>query len=62
MTVTMKDNAEVLAEVVVTGYQVQRKQDLTGAWYEYGECLRPALRHRRCGHQREPELTENHPH
>ena len=31
MTVTMKDNAEVLAEVVVTGYQVQRKQDLTGA-------------------------------
>ena len=31
MTVTMKDNAEVLAEVVVTGYQIQRKQDLTGA-------------------------------
>ena len=31
MTVTMKDDAKVLAEVVVTGYQVQRKQDLTGA-------------------------------
>jgi len=29
--VTMKDNASELAEVVVTGYQVQRKADLTGA-------------------------------
>ena len=31
MKVTLKDDAEVLQEVVVTGYQVQRKQDLTGA-------------------------------
>ena len=31
MQVTMKDNAAELAEVVVTGYQVQRKADLTGA-------------------------------
>ena len=31
MTVTLKDNAKELAEVVVTGYQVQRKADLTGA-------------------------------
>ena len=31
MTVNMKDNAKELAEVVVTGYQVQRKADLTGA-------------------------------
>ncbi len=31
MKVTMKDNAAELAEVVVTGYQVQRKADLTGA-------------------------------
>ena len=31
MKVTMKDNASELAEVVVTGYQVQRKADLTGA-------------------------------
>ncbi len=31
MKVTMVDNAKELAEVVVTGYQVQRKADLTGA-------------------------------
>ncbi len=31
MKVTMRDNAKELAEVVVTGYQVQRKADLTGA-------------------------------
>ena len=31
MTVTMKDDAQALAEVVVTGYQVQRKADLTGS-------------------------------
>ncbi|MBR4366796.1 MAG: SusC/RagA family TonB-linked outer membrane protein, partial [Bacteroidaceae bacterium] len=31
MNVVMKDNAAELAEVVVTGYQVQRKADLTGA-------------------------------
>ena len=31
MKVTLKDNAAELAEVVVTGYQVQRKADLTGA-------------------------------
>ena len=31
MQVTLKDNAKELAEVVVTGYQVQRKADLTGA-------------------------------
>lgn len=31
MKVTMTDNAKELAEVVVTGYQVQRKADLTGA-------------------------------
>ncbi len=31
MRVVMKDNASQLAEVVVTGYQVQRKADLTGA-------------------------------
>ena len=31
MKVTLKDNAAQLAEVVVTGYQVQRKADLTGA-------------------------------
>ncbi|MBR1548157.1 MAG: TonB-dependent receptor [Prevotella sp.] len=31
MTVTMEENAKELAEVVVTGYQVQRKADLTGA-------------------------------
>ena len=31
MTVTMKDDDQVLAEVVVTGYQVQRKADLTGS-------------------------------
>jgi len=31
MKVTLKDNATDLAEVVVTGYQVQRKADLTGA-------------------------------
>ena len=31
MKVTMKENASELAEVVVTGYQVQRKADLTGA-------------------------------
>ncbi len=31
MKVIMQDNAKELAEVVVTGYQVQRKADLTGA-------------------------------
>jgi TonB-linked SusC/RagA family outer membrane protein len=31
MKVTMKDDAQVLSEVVVTGYQVQRKADLTGS-------------------------------
>ena len=31
MKVKLKDNAAELAEVVVTGYQVQRKADLTGA-------------------------------
>ena len=31
MKVTLKDNASELAEVVVTGYQVQRKADLTGS-------------------------------
>ena len=31
MTVEMKENAKELQEVVVTGYQVQRKADLTGA-------------------------------
>ena len=31
MQVTMSDNAAELAEVVVTGYQVQRKADLTGS-------------------------------
>ena len=31
MKVTLKDDSEVLAEVVVTGYQVQRKSDLTGS-------------------------------
>ena len=31
MTVVLEDNSEVLGEVVVTGYQVQRKADLTGA-------------------------------
>ena len=31
MKVTLKDDAEVLQEVVVTGYQVQRKSDLTGS-------------------------------
>ncbi|MBQ3629573.1 MAG: carboxypeptidase-like regulatory domain-containing protein, partial [Bacteroidaceae bacterium] len=31
MNITLKDNAKELAEVVVTGYQVQRKADLTGA-------------------------------
>ena len=31
MQVTMKDNAAELTEVVVTGYQTQRKADLTGA-------------------------------
>ena len=31
MKVTLQDNAKELAEVVVTGYQVQRKADLTGA-------------------------------
>ena len=31
MKVQLKDNAAELAEVVVTGYQVQRKADLTGA-------------------------------
>ena len=31
MQVTLKDDSQTLTEVVVTGYQVQRKQDLTGA-------------------------------
>ncbi len=31
MQVSMQENAKELAEVVVTGYQVQRKADLTGA-------------------------------
>ena len=31
MQVTLKDDAEMLQEVVVTGYQVQRKADLTGS-------------------------------
>ncbi|MBQ9217191.1 MAG: TonB-dependent receptor [Muribaculaceae bacterium] len=31
MTITLKNNAVELTEVVVTGYQVQRKADLTGA-------------------------------
>ena len=31
MKVTMKENASELAEIVVTGYQVQRKADLTGS-------------------------------
>ena len=31
MKVTLKDNAAELAEVVVTGYQTQRKADLTGS-------------------------------
>ena len=31
MKVTLKDDSEVLTEVVVTGYQVQRKSDLTGS-------------------------------
>ena len=31
MQVTLRDNAAQLAEVVVTGYQVQRKADLTGS-------------------------------
>ena len=31
MQVTMQDNAKELAEVVVTGYQTQRKADLTGS-------------------------------
>ena len=31
MQITMKDNVTDLSEVVVTGYQVQRKADLTGA-------------------------------
>ena len=31
MKVTLKENASELAEVVVTGYQVQRKADLTGS-------------------------------
>ena len=31
MNITMSDNAKELTEVVVTGYQVQRKADLTGA-------------------------------
>ena len=31
MTITLKDNAVELKELVVTGYQVQRKADLTGA-------------------------------
>ena len=31
MKVTMKDDAQTLSEVVVTGYQVQRKADLTGS-------------------------------
>ena len=31
MTVTLKDDSELLKEVVVTGYTTQRKADLTGA-------------------------------
>ena len=31
MQIVMKDNAKELAEVVVTGYQTQRKADLTGS-------------------------------
>ena len=31
MQVTLKDDAQTLSEVVVTGYQVQRKADLTGS-------------------------------
>ena len=31
MQVTMQDDAQTLSEVVVTGYQVQRKADLTGS-------------------------------
>ena len=31
MNVTMQDNAKELAEVVVVGYQTQRKADLTGS-------------------------------
>lgn len=31
MNITLSDNAKELSEVVVTGYQVQRKADLTGA-------------------------------
>ena len=31
MTISLKENAAELAEVVVTGYQVQRKADLTGS-------------------------------
>ena len=31
MKVTMEDDAQALSEVVVTGYQVQRKADLTGS-------------------------------
>ena len=31
MTVQMKENAKELSEVVVTGYQTQRKADLTGS-------------------------------
>ncbi len=31
MTVTIKDDEQVLNEIVVTGYQVQRKADLTGS-------------------------------
>ena len=31
MKVTLKDDAQTLSEVVVTGYQVQRKADLTGS-------------------------------
>ena len=31
MKITLKENASELAEVVVTGYQTQRKADLTGS-------------------------------
>ena len=31
MKVTLKDDSQILSEVVVTGYQVQRKADLTGS-------------------------------
>ena len=31
LKIVLQDNSEVLGEVVVTGYQVQRKADLTGA-------------------------------